>query len=82
MDFLSPYLTSNDVDCAGDNDAELVDQLTRDILRVLPSSYLHLPTYAVGIRPRVGRIKELMCFGLDDVQIIGIWGMAGIGKQP
>ncbi|XP_048602791.1 disease resistance protein RUN1 isoform X3 [Brassica napus] len=21
-----------------------------------------------------------MCFGLDDVQIIGIWGMAGIGK--
>uniref|UniRef100_M4E3J8 TIR domain-containing protein n=1 Tax=Brassica campestris TaxID=3711 RepID=M4E3J8_BRACM len=76
---LKGYHSSN-----GDNDAELVDQLTRDILRVLPSSYLHLPTYAVGIRPRVGRIKELMCFGLDDVQIIGIWGMAGIDyfKRP
>nr|ACP30564.1 disease resistance protein [Brassica rapa subsp. pekinensis] len=73
---LKGYHSSN-----GDNDAELVDQLTRDILRVLPSSYLHLPTYAVGIRPRVGRIKELMCFGLDDVQIIGIWGMAGIGRS-
>ncbi|CAG7891512.1 unnamed protein product [Brassica rapa] len=72
---LKGYHSSN-----GDSDAELIDQLTRDILRVLPSSYLHLPTYAVGIRPRVGRIKELMCFGLDDVQIIGIWGMAGIGK--
>ncbi|CDY65869.1 BnaAnng21180D [Brassica napus] len=68
----------------GDNDAELIDQMTRDILLVLPSSYLHLPTYAVGIRPRVDRIKELMYFGLDDVQIIGIWGMAGIDyfKRP
>ncbi|XP_056858829.1 disease resistance protein RUN1 isoform X2 [Raphanus sativus] len=58
----------------------MIDEVTRDILERLPSSYLHLPTYAVGIISRVSRIKELMCFGLDDVQIVGIWGMAGIGK--
>ena len=65
---------------AGDTDAKMIDRVIRDILQRLPSSYLHLPTHAVGIRSRVSRIEKLMCFGLDDVQIIGIWGMAGIGK--
>ncbi|KAJ0230682.1 Toll/interleukin-1 receptor homology (TIR) domain-containing protein [Hirschfeldia incana] len=73
---LKGYHSSN-----GDNDALLIDRVTKDILERLPSSYLHLPTYAVGIGPRVGRIKERMCFGLDDVQIIGIWGMPGIGSR-
>nr|VDD37204.1 unnamed protein product [Brassica oleracea] len=63
-----------------DTDAKMIDRVIRDILQRLPSSYLHLPTHAVGIRSRVSRIEKLMCFGLDDVQIIGIWGMAGIGK--
>ncbi|KAG2238357.1 hypothetical protein Bca52824_092388 [Brassica carinata] len=63
-----------------DSDSQMIYEVTRDILERLPSSYLHLPTYAVGISSRVGRIKELMFFGLEDVQIIGIWGMPGIGK--
>lgn len=61
-------------------EAVLIDHVIREILRRLPSSYLHLPTYGVSIRKRVNRISELMCFGSDDVKVIGICGMGGIGK--
>ncbi|CAA7032552.1 unnamed protein product [Microthlaspi erraticum] len=61
-------------------EADLIDHVIREILRKLPSSYLHLPTYGVGIRTRVQRISELMCFGSDNVKVIGICGMGGIGK--
>lgn len=63
-----------------DDHAAMIDNVTKKIHQMLPSSYLHLPTHAVGIKSRVRRIHELLCFGLNDAQIIGIWGMAGIGK--
>uniref|UniRef100_A0A1J3FJB4 TMV resistance protein N n=2 Tax=Noccaea caerulescens TaxID=107243 RepID=A0A1J3FJB4_NOCCA len=62
------------------NDADLINHVTRKILRVLPSSYLHLPAYTVGIRSRLQHIYERMCFGSNDVKVIGICGMGGIGK--
>ncbi|CAN6839884.1 unnamed protein product [Brassica oleracea] len=62
------------------NDVSLIEVITRDILQRLPSSYLHLPTYGVGIKLRVRRINEFMCFDSDDVQTIGLCGMGGIGK--
>lgn len=34
----------------------------------------------VGIYSRIEQIKSLLCVGLPDFQIIGIWGMGGIGK--
>lgn len=34
----------------------------------------------VGLNSRVGKIQSLLSLGLHDVQIVGIWGMGGIGK--
>ncbi|XP_010555078.1 PREDICTED: TMV resistance protein N-like [Tarenaya hassleriana] len=62
------------------SEAKLIEDITRDILQRLDSSYLHLPSYHVGIRSRVQHILPLLSIGSDDVQVIGIGGMGGIGK--
>ena len=58
----------------------MIDDVTKEVGKMLSVSYLPLPTYAVGVRSRLHRMNELMCFGSDDVQVIGISGMGGIGK--
>eukprot|EP00257_Ricinus_communis_P017873 XP_015576422.1 disease resistance-like protein DSC1 [Ricinus communis] len=37
-------------------------------------------TTFVGIDSRIERVESLLCLGSSDVSIVGIWGMAGIGK--
>lgn len=39
-----------------------------------------MATYPVGIESRVEDILELLNFGQDDPNMIGIWGTGGIGK--
>nr|DAD27172.1 TPA_asm: hypothetical protein HUJ06_028640 [Nelumbo nucifera] len=41
---------------------------------------LDVAIYPVGIDLRVDHIYSLLSVGSDDVRIIGIWGMGGIGK--
>ncbi|CAN6904950.1 unnamed protein product [Brassica oleracea] len=72
---LSGFVTGNYRD-----EAKLIDDVTKEVGKMLSVSYLPLPTYAVGVRSRLHRMNELMCFGSDDVQVIGISGMGGIGK--
>ncbi|RVW29908.1 Disease resistance-like protein DSC1 [Vitis vinifera] len=35
----------------------------------------------VGIDSHIQNMVSLLCIGSDDVQMVGIWGMAGIGKS-
>ncbi|KAL0888083.1 hypothetical protein Bca101_012066 [Brassica carinata] len=63
-----------------DDEAKCIEVITKDILKRLPSSYLLVPSYAVGIESRLQRIYELLATGSEDVQVIGIYGMGGIGK--
>ena len=34
----------------------------------------------VGIESRVKKLESCLAIGLNDVRIIGVWGMGGIGK--
>ena len=34
----------------------------------------------VGIESRVKELESCLAIGSDDVRIIGVWGMGGIGK--
>ncbi|XP_065862899.1 disease resistance protein RPV1-like [Euphorbia lathyris] len=34
----------------------------------------------IGIETRIERVESMLCIGSSDVLILGIWGMAGIGK--
>ncbi|EFH39463.1 hypothetical protein ARALYDRAFT_333042 [Arabidopsis lyrata subsp. lyrata] len=62
------------------SEVELIYEITKEIGKMSTISYMQLPAYAVGIRPRVLDIYKLLCFGSDDAQTIGICGMGGIGK--
>ena len=34
----------------------------------------------VGMDSHIENMVSLLCIGSDDVRMVGIWGMAGIGK--
>ncbi|KAK9200825.1 hypothetical protein WN944_016024 [Citrus x changshan-huyou] len=65
------------------NDALLVDKIVEDILKNLEKITISTDSYngLVGLNSRIEQIKPLLCMELSDtVQIVGIWGMGGIGK--
>ncbi|XP_060185872.1 TMV resistance protein N-like isoform X2 [Lycium barbarum] len=55
---------------------ELVDQISSK-LRKTSSSYLQT---VVGIDTHLKEVNSLLKMEIDDVRIVGIWGMGGIGK--
>lgn len=62
------------------HESKLVEEIVGDILNKLvgiSSSYM---MGLVGLESRVEAINSLLCLGSLDVRMIGIWGMAGIGK--
>ncbi|XP_052292651.1 TMV resistance protein N-like isoform X3 [Citrus sinensis] len=65
------------------HDAQLVNKIVEDVLKKLEN--ITVPTDSsngiVGLNSRIEQIKQFMCMDLlDTVQIVGIWGMGGIGK--
>ncbi|KAH9726816.1 Disease resistance-like protein DSC1 [Citrus sinensis] len=62
-------------------EAKLVDEIVKDILKKL--NYFSVSSDfegLIGLDARIERIKSLLCIGLPNIQIMGIWGMGGIGK--
>ncbi|KAL5778920.1 hypothetical protein ACOSQ2_009657 [Xanthoceras sorbifolium] len=63
-------------------ESELVDEIIKDVSEKLkhisPSS--NDSKDLVGIDSRIERVKLLLCLGKSDFEIVGIWGMGGIGK--
>lgn len=65
----------------GRSEAKLVDELVKDILRKLEHISPSIDSKGlVGLDSRIEQIKSLLCMGLSDFRVIGIWGMGGIGK--
>ncbi|CAN6546463.1 unnamed protein product [Malus baccata var. baccata] len=62
-------------------EAEFIRMITEDVTRKLNNTYLDVAPYPVGIVSRVQDISNYLCIGdSDDVRVIGILGMGGIGK--
>ncbi|XP_060674067.1 disease resistance protein RPV1-like isoform X2 [Ziziphus jujuba] len=62
---------------------ELVKQVVKDILEKLPkyrSTYEHSKELLFGIEKNIKEVESLLSIGSEDIRIIGIWGMGGIGK--
>ncbi|KAL5843535.1 hypothetical protein ACOSQ4_009493 [Xanthoceras sorbifolium] len=62
-------------------ESKLVDEIIKDVSKKLKD--ISLPRDSkdlVGIDLRVERVKSLLCIGKSDFEIVGIWGMGGIGK--
>ncbi|KAJ4723792.1 putative disease resistance protein (TIR-NBS-LRR class) [Melia azedarach] len=63
------------------NDAILVDIIVKDVLKKLEDLTISTDfSGLVGIHSRIEKVKSLLCIESSDSQIVGIWGMGGIGK--
>ncbi|KAH9782900.1 ADP-ribosyl cyclase/cyclic ADP-ribose hydrolase [Citrus sinensis] len=65
------------------HDAELVNKIVEDVLKKLEKITVSTDSSngLVGLNSRIEQIKPFLCMDLSDtVQIVGIWGMGGIGK--
>ncbi|KAK9200288.1 hypothetical protein WN944_015485 [Citrus x changshan-huyou] len=64
----------------GRSEAELVEKIVKDVLKKLNHTSSGALDGLIGIESRVEKVESLLCIGLVDVHIVGIWGMGGIGK--
>ncbi|XP_022769583.1 disease resistance protein RPP4-like [Durio zibethinus] len=66
---------------AGDKpEPTVIEDIVKDIVNKLDRLSKGDCEGLIGIFPRMEQIKSLLCIGGEDVRIIGIWGMPGIGK--
>ncbi|KAH9726913.1 ADP-ribosyl cyclase/cyclic ADP-ribose hydrolase [Citrus sinensis] len=65
------------------HDAQLVSKIVEDVLKKMEKITVSTDSSnrLVGLNSRIEQIKPFLCMDLwDTVQIVGIWGMGGIGK--
>nr|XP_048324287.1 disease resistance protein RPV1-like isoform X2 [Ziziphus jujuba var. spinosa] len=61
-------------------ESELVEAVVKDVLNKLNRETSSDLKGLVGIDRQIEQIESLLCIGSQDVRIIGIWGIGGIGK--
>ncbi|CAL9022232.1 unnamed protein product [Prunus brigantina] len=63
------------------SESKLINDIVEEIsLQVLNRTYLHVAKYPVGIESRLQDMGELLGVGVNDVRMVGILGIRGIGK--
>ena len=58
----------------------LIKDVAKDIFNNLFSTLTSDTKDLVGIDSRIQEVEMLLCLEADDVRMVGIWGMGGIGK--
>ncbi|CAL5431188.1 unnamed protein product [Camellia sinensis] len=62
------------------HEAKLIEQITEEIGDKLRVTYLNVADHSVGLKCRLENLNALVCMNSNDVRIVGIWGIGGIGK--
>ena len=63
------------------DDSELVQKIVEDILKtILNKMPLSVADYPVGINSRVKNVLKSLNIESNDVRILGIYGLGGVGK--
>ncbi|KAM7511481.1 hypothetical protein LguiB_010356 [Lonicera macranthoides] len=66
---------------ANGHESKCIKQIVENILSSLGQSMnSSVDENLIGIESRVQNVKSLLCIGSNDVRLIGIWGMGGMGK--
>ncbi|CAL5347750.1 unnamed protein product [Camellia sinensis] len=66
---------------ANGHEAELIRKVVEEVVSCkLKETFLYVAKHPVGIESRVADIISLLSIGSDDVRMIGIYGLGGIGK--
>ncbi|KAJ7970186.1 Disease resistance-like protein [Quillaja saponaria] len=60
---------------------EYIQKIVEDVSRKLDRIFLHIADHPVGIESRVSKVTSLLkTWPNDDAQLVGIYGLGGIGK--
>ncbi|XP_058743718.1 disease resistance protein RPV1-like [Vicia villosa] len=62
------------------NDAELIKEIVKNVLKRLDQVRQFSSKQLVGIGKQISQVESLLKLDSQDVHVIGIWGMNGIGK--
>jgi hypothetical protein len=62
------------------HESKLIQIIVQVVLSKLNPRYMKVATYPVGIDSQVKDIISMLCVGTNEVRIVGIYGMPGIGK--
>jgi ABC-type glutathione transport system ATPase component len=62
------------------HEAKFIKEIIKDVLNKLDPKYLYVPEHLVGIDRLAHNIIDFLSTATDDVLIVGIHGMPGIGK--
>ncbi|XP_040996295.1 disease resistance protein RPV1-like [Juglans microcarpa x Juglans regia] len=63
------------------NEPKFIDGMVQEVSRIVNHSYLHVAKYPVGLDSQVRDIMNLhVSVGTNDVRMVGILGVGGIGK--
>ncbi|CAN6689844.1 unnamed protein product [Malus baccata var. baccata] len=74
-------LSGFDLNAVDRHEARYIRMIASEVIHLLNKTYLDVALYQVGIDSRVRDISKYLGVGdSDDVRVIGIWGMGGIGK--
>ncbi|XP_073260034.1 disease resistance protein Roq1-like [Populus alba] len=65
---------------ANGHESKLIQMIVEEVLSKLNPRYMKVATYPVGIDSQVKDIISMLCVGTNEVRIVGIYGMPGIGK--
>ncbi|CAL5413906.1 unnamed protein product [Camellia sinensis] len=65
---------------ANGHEAKFIRKIVKEVLCELKHTFLNVAMHPVGIDSRVKHVKSLLSIGSDDVRMIGIYGLGGIGK--
>ncbi|KAL4625614.1 hypothetical protein ACB092_05G038400 [Castanea dentata] len=62
------------------SEAQLIQDIVGELWHKLNHEFFEDTKDLVGIESRVKELKSCLAIGSNDVRIIGVWGMGGIGK--
>ncbi|XP_048134075.1 uncharacterized protein LOC115727736 [Rhodamnia argentea] len=61
-------------------EGELVDEIVQEVIKELKTAYLLVTDCLVGVENHVKEIDTMMCGDSEEIRILGIHGMGGVGK--
>ena len=62
------------------HESKFIQKIVEDVLHKLGPRCLNVARYPVGIESRVDYIIDLLSIHLNDVRVVSVYGMPGIGK--
>ncbi|KAJ4970425.1 hypothetical protein NE237_003524 [Protea cynaroides] len=65
---------------AKEQESRFIGSIVEEVSMKVKQRHLNIPIYRVGIDPRVESLNKLLNVGSNDIRIIGIYGIGGIGK--